>query len=130
MNVELMGYPDIKITKIPFMKATNAVVTRLQMVDPKWVCLTPDRLNQSCPTYKYVYETTERNLRQRKKNLAALQPSAKPTPRPSTLKNLISKHYASSPSVNSEHVEEEKRKERPRVTFDISPDKDLISPRH
>ena len=125
-----MGYPDIKITKIPFMKATNAVVTRLQMVDPKWVCLTPDRLNQSCPAWKYVYETTERNLRQRKKNIAAMMPSAKPTPRPSALKNLISKHYTSSPSANSEQNEEDKSNERQRVTFNVPIADELISPRH
>ena len=90
-----MSYVEDKLLYIPPKIATKAVLDRLKMVDRRWKCLTPDKLTQTCPTYKYVYETTERNLRRRRKNIEALEPSPKPTPRPDALEHLL-RNYTSS----------------------------------
>ena len=68
--------------------------------------MTDKYLHQSCPVYKYIYETCERKVRLERKSFAALTSSRTPTPRQDTMKDLIENNYASShtqSSVASEH---------------------------
>ena len=123
MNAELNSYTDERMNRIQYNKVAHLVIDRLKKVDDRWKPMTDKHLNQSCPVYKYIYDTSVRTINQRRKNFGALRTSRTPTPRRDTMKDLIEMNYATSRSSSSAASEqiciEDKTKEQPGVIFNI-----------
>ena len=114
-----MSYTDERMNRMSATKVAHLVIDRLKKVDDRWNLMTDKYLHQSCPVYKYIYETCERKVRLERKSFAALTSSRTPTPRRDTMKELIEQNYTtsrSSSSAKSEKICNEDKPKTPRKT--------------
>ena len=119
LNAELMSYTDERLSVISYTKVAHLVIDRLKKVDNRWKPMTSEYLNQSCPVYKYIYETCVRTMNIRRSKLNLLPSSRTPTPRRDTMKELIEQNYTtsrSSSSAKSEKICTEDNPKTPRKT--------------